>query len=180
MVTRQNREFVDGILKRHRTEKPDYFQGASLAHRIQKDRSRLSLSQKFVKRILAKEVYIQLRKYEQKYYQRVTNEDNRRFIRTVEQIYNQPGDKKQLTYMLQKLGVVTRNQSEWQETTQTIQRYEEEITRLKKQIKLQEESITNLNVQQENHISAKELTREVMEKIKSEIRMERLRYGLDI
>lgn len=179
MVMVHNREFVNGILERYRADEVDYYLGTSLVYRMKKERSRLSLSQKFIKRLLAKEIYVWMKKYEQKYYQKITNEDNRRFIHTVEQIYSQPGDKKQLIYMFQKLGVVTKNQSDWQETQQSIQRYEEEITRLRQQVKLQENSIIKLSVQEENHISSKELTREVMERIKSEIRMERLRYGFD-
>lgn len=178
MVTGYNREFVDRILQRYQTDGTGYFAGSALIHRIQKDRIRFSLNQKFMKRLLTKEIYKWIKKYEQKYYQKITNADNRRFIRTVEQIYSQPGDKKQLLYMFQKLGVITKNQSEWQETKLVLKQHEEEMMKLRRQISLQEKIITRLSVQ-EDSISVKGLTREVMERIKSEIRMERLRYGPD-
>lgn len=180
MVTTHNHEFVNRILKRYRTGDMDYYRSASIVYRVRKENSGTRLDQRFVKRLLSKEIYVRVKHYEKKYYQQVTHKDNRKFIRTVEQIYSQPGDKKQLVYMFQKLGVVTRNQDEWKKTKKTLEQYEEEIMKLKKQVRMQEDSITKLTVKEEKRISTKVLTREVMDRIKSEIRMERLRYGLDI
>ena len=97
----------------------------------------------------------------------------------MEQIYNQPGEKKQLVHVLKKLGVVTKSQAEWQEAANTLRRYEEELVQLKRRISSQEEHILKIRNREEQAVSTKAITREVMENIKKEIRMERLRYGLD-
>lgn len=177
MVTTKNSKFVNGIMNRYQTKAGRG--NAGFVYRMEKKETISSLNQKFIKRLMAKEVYVRIKQYQKKYYQYVTNRDNRRFIHTVEQINNQPQEKKQLVYILQKMGVVTKEKKEWQETRQLLRTYEEELMRLKKQIQIQEESVLKLTVKEEQQLSAKALTRQVIENIKSELRFERLRYGLD-
>ena len=82
-------------------------------------------------------------------------------------------------HLLKKLGVVTKSQKEWQETRKTLKKYEEELVQLKRRIASQEEYFLKIRNREEKAVSTKTITREVMENIKREIRMERLRYGLD-
>lgn len=177
MVTVQNSRFVNGIMNRYTTEPGRGTAG--FVYRKEKNEKMTSLNQKFVKRLMAREIYVKIKQYERKYYQYITNKDNRKFIRTVEQINSQPQEKKQLVYILQKMGVMTSGQKEWQETRQLLRTYEEELIRLKKQIQIQEESVLKLTVKEEQQPSVKVLTRQVLENIKNELRFERLRYGLD-
>ena len=101
-----------------------------------------------INKLFTREFYKRIRLYENRYYQTVTSQDNRKFIRTIEQIYNQPGEKKQLIHLFKKFGVVTNNEKEWQETKRTMNRYEEELFRLKKQLELQEESVVKKKSQE--------------------------------
>lgn len=135
--------------------------------------NRNTLNQYFTKEFTSR-----LQQYEQNYYKRVTNRDDRRFLRTMEQIYNQPGEKRQLVHMLRRFGIVSRDQKEWQETKRSLTRYEEELARLKRRLEYQEE-VQRRKVSETSLMSMKSITRAVMEQLKAELRMERLMYGLD-
>lgn len=174
----RNKRFVDEILgKYQRGYKTDY--GSLLVHRKRKQTAdKITLDNRLYK-LVEQTFNSRISQYEQKYYKTVTSQDNRKFIKTVEQIYNQPGEKKQLIHLFQKLGVVTKNRKEWQETRQTVRRYEEELVILKKKLTQQEEMILRLKQEERPQISAKHLTEMVMENIRREIRMERMRYGPD-
>ena len=170
--------FAEAIRKKYQHETP-YLYGSNLIYYKKKIVSVKTDTHQHVRQLITKEFYNRIQQYEKKYYQMVTNQDNRKFISTIEEIYNQPGEKKQMIHLFHKFGVVTKNQREWQETRQTLRKYEEELVRLKKQIKVQEELYLQIKDKEMQPISARSITREVMENIKREIRMERLRYGPD-
>lgn len=171
--------FAKGIMDRYRQEPPGYDYGISVVHRKKKGVSVNVDVHRQLSQMFTREFYQRIRQYENRYYRTVTNQDNRKFIRTLEQIYNQPGEKKQLVHLFKRLGVVTKNQQEWQETRRRLAQYEEELVRLRKQIELQEECVHRREKEEIQTVSVKKITGEVMEKIRQEIRMERLRYGLD-
>lgn len=175
----RNSEFVNGIMEKHQRNVPGNFFGLALVYRRQKKESGGTVVRQSISRLVTQEFFTRMKRYENRYYQRITSRDNRKLIQTMEQIYNQPGEKKQLVHVFQKLGVVTKSQAEWQEARNTLRKYEEELVQLKKRISSQEEHMLKIRNQEERAVSTKAITREVMENIKKEIRMERLRYGLD-
>ncbi len=174
----RNKRFVDGILGKYQRQlQPDY--GKMLVYRKRRrPADKINIDNRLYK-LVEQTLNNRILQYEQKYYHTVTSKDNRRFIRTVEQIYNQPGEKKQLIHLFQKLGVVTKDRRDWKETVKTVKRYEEELVVLKKKLSQQEETILRMKTEEKPQISTKYLTDAVMENIRREIRMERMRYGPD-
>ncbi len=175
----KNSEFVNIIMAKYQRDASGNFFGLALVYRRQKKEPGGTVVRQNISRLVTQEFYTRMKRYENRYYQRITSRDNRKLIQTMEQIYNQPGEKKQLVHVLKKLGVVTKSQAEWQEAGNTLRRYEEELVQLKRRISSQEEHILKIRNREEQAVSTKAITREVMENIKKEIRMERLRYGLD-
>lgn len=175
----KNNEFVSRIIKRYQSATTGNGYGPALIYRKHKKGLGDTIVKQSMNQLITKEFYTRMRYYEKRYYQHISSQDNRKLIRTIEQIYNQPGEKRQLIHVFKKLGIVMKNQKEWQETRQALKKYEEELIQLKKQIKYQEEYFLKTKNIGEKPVSVKMLTREVMENIKSEIRMERLRYGMD-
>lgn len=175
----RNKEFADSIIARHRTDLPQYYYGASLVLLKKKNNTNNRILNQQIQQLTTNIFNRQINQYEKQYYQRVTALDNRKFIRTLEQIYDRPGDKNQLVYLFKKLGVVTKSQREWQDTTRNLKLYQEELVRLEKRVRHQEEWLHKLQKEEPQTISTKKLVREVMDSIQKEIRMERIRYGLD-
>lgn len=174
----RNRSFADRILKKYqRRMKHEY--GISLVYRKKEQPDGKAAAYNRLYQLLTKAFNNRISQYEQKYYHTITNQDNRRFIQTIEQIHNQPGEKKQLIHLFGRLGVVTRNQKEWRETRQTVRQYEEELIMLKRKIKQREEMVLQMKRKEIPEVSIKHLTQIVMENIRREIRMERMRYGPD-
>lgn len=171
--------FAKKIMSRYQNVKNCGYYGLSLVHRRKKESFVRMESHRQINRIFTREFYKRIRLYENRYYQTVNSQDNRKFIRTIEQIYNQPGEKKQLIHLFKKFGVVTHNEKEWQETKRTMRQYEEELFRLKKKLELQEESVVKKKSQEIQQISTRKIVKEVVEYVKQEMKMERLRYGLD-
>lgn len=175
----KNSEFVNGIMAKYQRDVSGNSFGLALVYRRQKKESGSTVVRHNISQLVTREFYTRMKQYENRYYQRITSQDNRKLIQTIEQIYNQPGEKKQLVHVFQKLGVVIKDRKEWQETRNTLKQYEEELVQLKRRVSSQEEHILKVRNQEEREVSTKAITREVMENIKKEIRMERLRYGLD-
>lgn len=175
----KNSEFVNKITKKYQRDVSGNSFGLALVYRRQKKESGGTVVRQNISRLVTQEFYTRMKRYENRYYQRITSQGNRKLIQTIEQIYNQPGEKKQLVHVLKKLGVVTKSQGEWQETRKTLQQYEEELVQLKRRIASQEEYFLKIRNREEKEVSTKAITREVMENIRREIRMERVRYGLD-
>ncbi|MCI8509109.1 MAG: hypothetical protein HFJ06_11180 [Lachnospiraceae bacterium] len=171
--------FAKGIMNKYQNIYSGYYYGSSVVHRRKKENSVRIEDYWQINKIFTREFYKRIRLYENKYYQAVTSQDNRKFIRTIEQIYNQPGEKKQLIHLFKKFGVITNNEEEWQETKLIMKQYEEELFRLKKQLELQEESVVKKKSQEIQQITTKTIMKEVVEYLKQEMKMERLRYGLD-
>lgn len=176
---KKNSEFVNGIVGKYQRDWTENYYGPVLIYRKPKRETGSTIIKQNLNRMITKEFYTRIKHYENKYYQQVTSLDNRKLIHTIEQIYNQPGEKRQLIHIFKKLGVVTKNQREWQETRQVLKKYEEELIQLKRKIKYQEEYFLKLENREGQQLSTKSIAREVMESIKREIQMERLRYGLD-
>lgn len=174
----RNKSFTDRILTKHQ-RKVRLQYGISLVFQKKRSAGHKAFTYNQLQQMLTKAWNSRILQYEQKYYQTITSRDNRKFIQIVEQIHNQPGEKKQLIHLFQKLGVVTRNQKEWQETRQTVRKYEEELLMLKRKLWQQEEMVLQMKREEVPQISIKHLTDVVMENIKREIRLERMRYGLD-
>lgn len=177
--TTKNTAFVNRIIKRYRWEKRDIYYRISLIYQKPQKHFGDTIINENVSRLFAREFQTRIKRYEAAYYRQVTSQDNRRLIQTIEQIYNQPGEKKQLIHIFNKLGVMTENRAAWQETKETIKRYEEELTQIKRQLQYQEENNFRVQRREEQSVSVKNIVSEVMENIRREIRMERLRYGLD-
>lgn len=175
----KNKEFVNGIMEKYHSNKMGHCYGSVLIYYKQKKGTGNTIIKQGLNQWITKEFYTRIKQYENRYYQYVTSQDNRKLLRTMEQIYNHPGEKRQLIHIFKKLGVVTRNQKEWQETRQVLKKYEEELTQLRRKIKYQEEYFLKLKKSEEKQITTKDIAREVIENIKREIQMERLRYGLD-
>ena len=174
----RNQSFTDMILKKHQGVVQHGY-GSFLVHRKKKPITGKMTAYNQIYQELTKVFNSRILQYEQKYYRTITSQDNRRFIRMIEQIHNQPGEKKQLVHLFGKLGVVTRNQKEWQETKHIVRKYEKELTMLKRKLCQQEEMILRMRGEETLQVSAKKLTSMVMENIKREIRIERMRYGYD-
>lgn len=175
----RNKAFVNRIIKKYGQEKTDRYYRSSLIYRKPQKHFGDTIINENFNRLFAREFHTRIKKYEVAYYRNVTSQDNRKLIRTIEQIYNQPGEKKQLIHVFNRLGVVTESRKVWQETRQTMKLYEEELTQLKRRLQYQEENYLRVHREEEQSVSAKNIVREVMENIRREIRMERLRYGLD-
>ncbi|MCM1180667.1 MAG: hypothetical protein NC347_10455 [Clostridium sp.] len=174
----RNQNFTDKIMQKHRgVAKRGY--GISLIYRKNRQPTGNMTAYNQLYQKLTKVFNSRILQYEQKYYHNLTSRDNRRFIQIIEQIHNQPGEKKQLVHLLHKLGVVTGDQKEWQETKQTVRKYEEELAILKRKVRQQEEMVLQMKRKEALPISVKHLTDMVMENIKREIRIERMRYGYD-
>ena len=174
----KNNKFVNGIIEKYQSDRMKNYYGPALIYHKHKKGIGDTIVKQSMNQLITKEFYTRMKYYEKRYYQYVTSQDNRKLIRTIEQIYNQPGEKRQLIHVFKKLGIVTKNQKEWREARQALKKYEEELIQLKKQIKYQEEYFLKIKNTEEKPASAKTITREVMENIKREIRMERLRYVL--
>lgn len=175
----KNSEFVNKIMGKYQRDVSGNSFGLTMVYRRQKKESGSTVVKQNISRLVTQEFYTRLKRYENRYYQRITSQDNRKLIQTIEQIYNQPGEKKQLMHVFKKLGVVTKSQEEWQETRKTLKQYEEELVQMKRRIASQEEYFLKIRNHEEKAVSTKAIAREVMENIRKEIRMERLRYGLD-
>lgn len=173
-----NREFADTIVKKYRSEAPEFYRSLLVYRRQVGTVNKVAFYQNISKQITQK-LYDRLHQYEKKYYQTVTNQDNRKWLSTMEHIYNQPGDKKQLIHLFKRLGVVTKDQRDWQETNQLLRKYEEELIKLKKQVEFTEEHYKKTNMEEKQPVSSKQLKQEIIDSIKREIRLERIRYGLD-
>lgn len=174
----RNRDFAERILTKHQRGTQKYLGIPLIYHRKKTVADKTEIYNR-LNRFLSTELNYRISQYEKKYYQNITNQDNRRFIQTIEEINNQPGEKKQMILQLRKLGVLTQSNKEWQDTKQTIKRYEEELIMLNRRIKLQEEMVLQMKSRETPEISAKSITDTVMENIKREIRLERMRYGPD-
>ncbi len=172
----QNQQFAERIMSRHALDIPRYYWGNLVYRRVKRE-----LSQTYVSNSLSQTMKNffdrRMKQYEKKYYRIITNQDGQRLLSTVREIYSRPEDKKQFIYLLNRLGVVTQGRKEWQENIVRLQRYEEEITLLKKQMKQQEEYLIRWKHMEVTPQSTTNITREVMQNIKREIRLERLRCG---
>ncbi|MDE6626390.1 MAG: hypothetical protein K2K56_08470 [Lachnospiraceae bacterium] len=178
-VETKNTAFVNKVIKKYEREKTNRYYHSSLIYRKPQKHFGDTIINENVNRFFTREFFTHIKRYEAAYYRNVTSQDNRKLIQTIEQIYNQPGEKKQLIHVFNKLGVVTESREVWQETRQTMKLYEEELTQLKRRLQYQEENYLQMHREEERSVSAKDIVREVMENIRREIRMERLRYGLD-
>ncbi len=170
-------DFAERIAAKYQSGPSGKYYGGTLAYYRAKKTGPV-FHRKTLNQYFTKELTSRLQQYEQNYYKRVTNRDDRRFLRTMEQIYNQPGEKRQLVHMLRRFGIVSRDQKEWQETKRNLTRYEEELARLKRRLEYQEE-VQRRKVSETSLVSMKRITRAVMEQLRAELRMERLMYGLD-
>lgn len=176
--SRRNWEFAEQLQKRHQIQQTnDYWENLIYLNR-KKPASQVDIH-KNLSQFISNSFYQKIRQYEEKYYRVVTNQDNRRFLHTMERIYNQPGEKKQLVHLLRKFGIVTREQKEWKDHTERLKRYEEELVLIQKQIMQQEEYLVRLKTTEIRPQFTAEITHEVMQNIKKEIRLERLRHGMD-
>lgn len=179
MEKSKNIEFTNGIIDRYQNILPDYYYGLAIVHRRRKAPVSNIEQHQHMHQLVTKEFYKRIKQYEKNFYQSVTNQDNRKFISTMEQIYNQPGQKKQLIYLFRKFGVVTNHQKEWKDTRQVLRRYEEEMVQMQRRLAVQEEYLLKSKYSVTQQVSTKDIAKEVMESIKKEMRMERIRYGLD-
>ncbi len=174
----QNQQFAERIMGRHGLDIPSYYWGNLVYHRVKRE-----LTQTYVQNNLSRTMMNffdrRMKQYEKKYYRIITNQDSQRLLSTVREIYSRPEDKKQFVYLLNKLGVVTQERKEWRENIIRLQKYEEELTLLKKQIKQQEEYFVKWQHVEAAPRSVSNITQEVMRNIKREIRLERLRSGMD-
>lgn len=173
-----NREFADKIVRKYESQMPEFYRSLLVYRKQAGTVNKVDIYQN-ISRQLTQKFYERISQYEKRYYQTVTNQDNRKWLSTMEHIYNQPGDKKQLIHLFQKLGVVTKSQKDWQETRQILKRYEEELIKLKKQVNLSEEHYQKKEIEVPQQASAKQIKQEIIDSIKREIRLERIRYGLD-
>lgn len=174
----KNRTFTDGIIMKYKMDPAQYY-GSSLIHLTMKRESHNTDFHRHMEQIIDNHFLQKIKRYESRYYQMVTNKDNRRFLKTIEQIYNQPGEKKQMIHLLHKLGVVTDNQKKWQETTRRLHQYEEELVNLRKWVTRQEEYRIRTGHEEMRIPTVREVSQAVIREIKQEIRMERLRSGFD-
>ena len=170
--------FAAGIAGKYQENGTGAYYSAALVYRRKRNNA-VTTQQQAATRFFTNEFQTRMQRYEKKYYQYVTNRDERKFIRTIEQIYNQPGEKKQLIHLFHKLGMINRDGKEWQKTKNSLKQYEEELTQLRRKMEQQEEVLRRREVTEITPRSVKYITREVMEHIRNEMRMERLRYGLD-
>ncbi len=174
----RNREFAERIQQRYGRDGMGYY-GKSLVYRREKREISQVNIQKNISQVFSDSFDQRMKQYEQKYYQIITNRERQHFLRTMETIYSQPGEKKQLVYMLQKLGVMTRGQREWKESRKRLDRYEEELSVLKRQIHFQEEYLVRRGDTGDRPQFVRDVTREVIKNIKNEMRLERLRCGVN-
>ncbi len=171
------KDFAARIAAKYQSGTSVAYYGSILAYHKAKKTGTVSYRET-MNRYFTKELASRLQQYEKNYYKRVTNRDDRRFLQTIEQIYNQPGEKRQLVHIFRRFGIVSRDQKEWQETQRSLTRYEEELTKLKRRLQYQEE-VQRRTVSETSSVSVKSITRAVMEQLRGELRMERLMYGLD-
>lgn len=167
-------DFAERIRKRYETGIKNMFWESLVFHRVKNETSHIQII-KNMSRTITNFVEQRIRLYENKYYRTNSKQESKRFLKNIERIYDQPGEKKQLVYLLGKLGVVTREQRQWQESTSRLQQYEETVTRLSKKLKQQQEELVRLKEIQVEPMLLKKLTRQVMQNIRAEARKERLR-----
>lgn len=174
----RNQAFAEQIVQRYERKSVHYF-GSDLVYRKpQKTVSQLHIhknQQQFVSNIVEQRI----QRYEKKYYQTIEGRDRNRLLQSVEEIYRHPGEKKQLVYLFRKFGLVSREHREWQESSRRLSQYEEELAVLHRQFREQEEYLLRLKtIENEPQILSK-MSRLVMQKIKKELQLERLRHGRD-
>lgn len=172
----RNQAFAEQIVQRYERTSVHCF-GSDLVYRKpQKTASQLHIHknwQSFVSNILAQRVLW----HEKKYYQTIEGRDRNRLLRSVEEIYRHPGEKKQLVYLFRKFGMVSREHREWQENSRRLFRYEEELSVLRRQFHEQEEYLIRLKQMENEPQILSKMSRLVMQKIKKELQLERLRHG---
>lgn len=175
-MARKNRyaDFAERIRKRYETGIKNMFWESLVFHRVKAEASHVQII-KNMSRTITNFVEQRIRLYENKYYRINSKQESQRLLQTIERVYSQPGEKKQLVYLLGKLGVVTREQRQWQENNSRLQQYEEMVTRLRRKLKMQEEELVRLKEIRVEPLLLKKLTREVMRSIRAEARRERLR-----
>lgn len=175
-MPRDNRyaDFAKRIRKRYETGIKNMFWESLVFHRVKEGTSHVQII-KNMSRTITNFVEQRIRLYENNYYKINTKQENGRLLQTIERVYSQPGEKKQLVYLLGKLGVVTKEQRQWQENNSRLQRYEEMVTRLNRKLKLQEEELLRLKEIRVEPVLLRKLTREVVRSIRAEARRERLR-----
>ncbi len=175
---KQNQEFTDKIRSRYE-KKAAFYLGENLVYR-QRQKTGLQINiNKNLNQLISNTFDQRMKQYEKKYYQTVAAQDRHFLLRTVEAIYRHPGEKKQLIHLLQRFGVVTQGQKEWRENNRKMSRYEEELSLLRKELQRQEEYLKKLRQQESGTQVISRVSHVVMQNIKKEIRMERMRYGRD-
>lgn len=174
----KNKEFVKRLQNKYR-KKATAGYGISLVYRKLGNKTWHTDMHQHLSTLITNTVYQKIQQYEKKYYHSVTNQDRKKLLATMEVIYSQPGEKKQLVHFMHKLGVVTKEEKTWKDTEKRLREYEEEMVKLRKCITAQEETIVKLKRTEEKEFSVKEIKREVIQDIRQEMRLERLRCGLD-
>ena len=145
----RNQAFAERIRKRYgRTSNPSW--GTLVYRKQQKAVSQIHIHKNW-QQFVSNTVEQKMQRYEKKYYQRIEGRDRNRLLRSVEEIYRHPGEKKQLVHLFRKFGVVTGEHREWQENSRRMSRYEEELTVLHKQFRQQEERDEAHWKQEEEH-----------------------------
>lgn len=174
----RNQAFAEQI--RQRYERVNNYFGSNLVYRKQqKNASQLHIHknwQSYVSNMLAQRAL----RYEKKYYQTIEGRDRNRLLRSVEEIYRHPGEKKQLIHLFRKFGLVSREHREWQESSRRLSRYEEELSVLHRQFREQEEYLLRLKQMENEPQILSKISRLVMQKIKNEIQLERMRHGQNL
>ncbi len=170
--------FAESIMRRHFKAPERSFWESLVYRRKEKTAANINVYKNFRSRL---ESFIDrsLKQYEKKYYSTVTNLDSRRLLRTMEVIYGQPGEKKQLVYLLNKFGIMTGIRKEWQENATRLKRYEEELEVLRRQVRLQEEYLGKMKNTSGELPTVSDITFEVMRSLKKELRRERFRREAD-
>lgn len=173
----RNQKFAEQILKRYgRTSNHSW---ETLVYRKQQKAVSQIHIHKNWQQFVSNTVEQRMQRYEKKYYQTIEGRDRNRLLRSIEEIYKQPGEKKQLVHLFQKFGFVTREHREWQENSRRLSHYEEELSALHRQFRQQEEYLIRLKRMEHEPQMISEISRLVMKKIKKEIQLERMRHGQD-
>lgn len=169
-------EFTRKLMDRHHTKQTEYF-GSSLIHRARDKKQQNMSFHQHMERILNQNFAKNFHQIEQKYYQNITGRDHQRLLKNVEQIYRQPGEKKQMLGLLQKLGVVTKEEKGWQELLRRLKEYEDALDQIQKTMRRQEEKEQKRERAEQQLPSVQEISRSVIQDLRQEIRLERMRSG---
>ncbi len=169
-------EFATRLIGKYHKESLDFF-GSSLIYRTQKEKRQNLYFHRHMERIFNQSLTQRFQQIENRYYQNITSRDHQRLLKNVEQIYRKPGEKKQMLGLMQKLGVVTREEKGWQEIWRRLDEYEEALGALQKQLRHRDIQDQKRERQEHQQPSMREISRSVMQDLRQELRLERMRSG---